>query len=173
MTCAKPVGNHHLPKGFTLLEMMIALAIAAVLTVIAIPMFRDSSLRNTLTVQSNDLVAGALLARSEAIKRRAAVAFCASSDKLTCTDTRWEAGWIVRAADGTVVQYHKAAPSGFLINADSTNISFAASGLSASLATMTICRSSPSAGNQERVITINATGKSAIAKTSTGICAAP
>ncbi len=173
MIGANGIGNLHHQRGFTLLEMMIALSIVAILTVIAIPMFRDSALRNTLTVQSNDLVAGALTARSEAIKRRAAVSLCASTDNLTCTNTRWERGWIVRATDGTIVQIHKAAPTGFLINADSTNISFDASGLAASLANLTICRATPSAGNQERVITINATGKSSIAKTSTGICTTP
>lgn len=173
MISTSHIDNHHRQRGFTLLEMMTALAIAAILTVIAIPMFRDSSLRNTLTVQSNDLVAGALTARSEAIKRRASVSLCSSTDNLTCTNTRWERGWIVRATDGTVVQVHKAAPTGFLINADSTNISFDASGLAASLANMTICRATPYAGNQERVITINATGKSSIAKTTTGICTTP
>jgi len=172
MTGASSIGNPHHQQGFTLLEMMIALAIAAILIVIAIPTFRDSTLRSTLTVQSNDLVAGALTARSEAIKRRAAVSLCASTDNLTCTNSRWERGWIVRAADGTVVQVHKAAPTGFLINADSTNISFDASGLAASLANLTVCRATPSVGSQERVITINATGKSSISKTTTGSCTA-
>lgn len=167
------LGNTHFQPGFTLLEMMVALGIMAILAVIAVSTFRDSSLRTTLTTQSNDLVVGALLARSEAIKRKQSVSLCSSTDNSTCTDTRWEAGWIVRATDGTVVQVHKASPTGYLINADSTNISFDSSGLAASLTSLTVCRSSPSAGNQERVITVNATGKSSIAKTSTGICTLP
>jgi type IV fimbrial biogenesis protein FimT len=126
-----------------------------------------------LTTQSNDLVAGALLARSEAIKRKASVSLCSSSNNTTCTATRWEAGWIVRATDGTVIQTHKAAPTGYIINADSTTISFGSSGLAANLTTMTVCRSSPTEGNQERVITINATGKSSVAKTTTGVCTIP
>lgn len=161
-----------LQRGFTLLEMIVTMAIVAILSAIAVPMFRDSSLRSTLTVQSNDLVAAALLARSEAIKRRASVSLCTSTDALTCTDSRWEAGWIIRAADGTVVLVHKAAPSGFLINGSAINISFASSGLAASLTTLTVCRATPSVGSQERDITINATGKSSITKTTTGACTA-
>lgn len=172
MTSTEMICKHNVQRGFSLLELMMALAIAAILLAVAIPSFRDSSLRSTLTVQSNDLVAGALLARSEAIKRRAAVSLCSSSDALTCTSSRWEAGWIVRATDGTVILIHKAAPSGFLINASANDISFSSSGLAASLTTLTVCRSTPSPGNQERSITINATGKSSVTKTTTGVCVA-
>lgn len=172
MTCTGMICKSSLQRGFTLLELMVALTISAVLLAVAIPSFRDSSLRSTLTVQSNDLVSAALLARSEAIKRRAAVSLCSSTDNATCTNSRWEAGWIIRATDGTVILIHKAAPSGFLINASAKNISFASSGLAASLTTLTVCRSNPSPGRQERSITINATGKSSITKTTTGVCVA-
>lgn len=158
-----------LQRGFTLVELMVAIAVLAVLLGIAVPSFTDSTLSSKLRTQANDLAAAALLARSEAIKRNQAVTLCASSDGVACTGT-WASGWIVRTAGGAVIQVHGAAPRGFLINSAVTSLVFQPSGISATSASLTVCRLTPSVGNQERVIEISATGRATVSKTSTGSC---
>lgn len=157
--------------GFTLLELIITVAIVAILSAAAIPSFSELMMKSRLTNQARDLLAGSLMARSEAIKRNQTVTLCASNNGATCTGT-WVNGWIVLTADNTVVHSHGAAPTGFLINSALTNITFNASGLGASMTTLTICKSTPAVGSEERVVTISGTGRPSITKTQAGRCAA-
>ncbi|SEQ85871.1 type IV fimbrial biogenesis protein FimT [Azotobacter beijerinckii] len=161
--------------GFTLVELMVALAVLAILLGVAIPSFSDVTLSSKLRSLANELVASATLGRSEAIKRNAVVTLCASSDGSTCTGS-WYEGWIVRASDGTVLHAQAAAPSGYRITAIApdttsiTSIAFQPTGLGATTASLTVCRSSPSAGNQERVVEISLTGRTSVKSTTTGEC---
>lgn len=155
--------------GFTLIELMVTIAVLAVLLGIAIPSFTESTLGSRLRTEANGLAAGALLARSEAIKRNETVRFCASSNGTTCTGT-WASGWIVRSAGGAVLMVHGAAPRGFLVSSSEAGIDFQASGVGATSATFTVCRATPSVGSQERVVNISATGRATVSKTTTGSC---
>ncbi|WP_456445314.1 GspH/FimT family pseudopilin [Thiolapillus sp.] len=56
-------------QGFTLLEVLIAVAVLAVLAALAAPNFRTMMDRNAVTTQANELMSNILLARSEAVKR--------------------------------------------------------------------------------------------------------
>lgn len=67
-----------LARGFTLIELMIAIAIAAILAGAAVPSFRDLVINNRLATQSNDLVSDLALARTEATKRGLVVSVAAS-----------------------------------------------------------------------------------------------
>lgn len=82
------------PHGFTLIELMITLAIAAILMVVAVPSMRDFMKNERLTTQINTLLVHLQYARSEAITRHYQVVVCASSDGATCSGT-WSDGWIV------------------------------------------------------------------------------
>jgi len=59
--------------GFTLVELMVALAVAAILLSLGIPSFQSTITNNRLTTQANEMVTLFSLARSEAINRRAEV----------------------------------------------------------------------------------------------------
>jgi type IV fimbrial biogenesis protein FimT len=131
------------------------------------------TLGSKLRSQANDLVAGAVLARSEAIKRNQTVTLCASSDGATCTGT-WANGWIVRSSGGVLIQAHKAAPNGFLIISAETSFTFQPTGVGVTPApaasTFVVCRATPSVGGQERVVTISLTGRTSVERTNTATC---
>jgi type IV fimbrial biogenesis protein FimT len=92
-------------RGFTMIELLVTISIAAIMLTIAIPSFQNFLLNSRLTSHTNDLVLGMAYAKSEAVKRGINVSVCASSNSSTCTGT-WQNGWIVRTAAGDVLDAH-------------------------------------------------------------------
>ena len=89
-----------LSGGFTLLEMLIVVAIGAILALISVPSMRASldSMRQNSAV---GLVVGDLnMARGEAIKRNARMLMCVrdAAGQQCGTGTDWRAGWVVCVA---------------------------------------------------------------------------
>lgn len=93
--------RHRQLHGFTLVELVVTLAIAAILVTVAIPGFGNLIRDNRLIAGTNQLVATLALARSEAVKRGAAVSICASNNGTGCTSTDWNDGWLVFSDAGT------------------------------------------------------------------------
>jgi type IV fimbrial biogenesis protein FimT len=82
--------------GFTLLELMTALGVVAVLVAIATPSFRQFAANSRTVASANSLVNALAVARSEALRQSTPVAVCASTDGQTCSgSTVWTTGWIV------------------------------------------------------------------------------
>jgi len=81
-------------RGFTLLELMILIAVLAILLSVAVPSFLSAIQNSRMTAQANDLITAFQLARSEALKRKRPISVCSSSDGATCGGD-WEDGWIV------------------------------------------------------------------------------
>lgn len=65
--------------GFTLVELMVTVAVAAVLLIIAVPSFNNIINTNRLTTAANSMVNALNTARMEAIKRNGSVQFCSNS----------------------------------------------------------------------------------------------
>ena len=86
------------PKGFTLLELMVVLAIAGVLAAIAIPAMGDFMRNSRITAAANDVMAALHFTRSEAIKRRQPVTLCTSANAQAatpaCAASPFLTGWI-------------------------------------------------------------------------------
>lgn len=157
--------------GFTLIELMVTLAVAAILITLAVPSFMDATLGAKLSAHANSLVASAQLARSEAIKRNAPVTMCVSTNGTTCAGSGgWENGWIV-VAGGQVIERQQALPAGFKITAGSTSLVFQPTGFGVTGATiLKVCRASPTVGKQDREVTISSTGRASIETKYSGTC---
>lgn len=83
-------------RGFTLLELIITLALAATLLGIGIPSFRDLMLDNGRTAAINAFVTAIQAARIESFKRNSAVVLCKTKGLSVCAkDAGWEGGWMV------------------------------------------------------------------------------
>lgn len=134
-------------RAFTILELMITLAIAAVLVAIAVPNFQDSIIRARLSSQSSDLLATLQLARSDAVMRNEAVTVCVSSngrDCLTSGTQQWENGWIayLDATPTSLLRVISSFSSGYTLRSASSigdSITFAANGRSSATGQFVSC----------------------------------
>jgi type IV fimbrial biogenesis protein FimT len=82
--------------GFTLIELMITLAIIGILLTVGVPSLKTFMQSNQLIASTNELISAFHVARSEAIKLNTRVSICESSDGATCAETgSWKNGWIV------------------------------------------------------------------------------
>ena len=94
--------------GFTLIELMVVLSIAAAILVIGVPAFQNFRINGRMTNSANDLLSATVLARTEAIKLQTLVALCPSANPgdadPTCTAGATQ-GWIVfQDKDGDCVR---------------------------------------------------------------------
>ena len=90
-------------RGFSLLELMVTLAIGAILLGLALPSMSGLLGGSKTSATVNDLVFALQSARSEAIKRAAPVVLCPSADPLdadaVCAPVSYADGWIVFVDD--------------------------------------------------------------------------
>lgn len=77
-------------SGFTAIELMVVLAIAAIMLTVAAPAFRSMIDEQKLTTAANDLFAAVSLTRSEAIGRGVRVDLIAAGD-----GSDWAKGWVI------------------------------------------------------------------------------
>jgi type IV fimbrial biogenesis protein FimT len=94
-------------NGFTLLELMITVLIAAVLLALAAPSFQSQIRNARLSTANKDLMAALMFTRSETIGRSDFVSICQSDpNSVGCASSGgWEQGWVVFVdsnADGVI-----------------------------------------------------------------------
>ncbi len=80
-----------LSKGFTLLELMVTVAVVAVLASVAFPSFQSSIRSNRAATTHNELIGLVNLARSDAIRNNRGGGVCGSSTGSSC-DGQWGQG---------------------------------------------------------------------------------
>lgn len=81
-------------RGFTIIEMMITVAVLAVIAAFALPAMTDLIYTGAVRSASSDFYGALLMARSEAIKRR-------TSAVVAPVGSSWTTGWTVKT--GTIV----------------------------------------------------------------------
>jgi type IV fimbrial biogenesis protein FimT len=173
--------------GVTLLELILVLAIAAILLTFAVPGFSALARSGAISGAANEWLASLHLARSEAIKRSGRVVLCISADGDACAATGgWHQGWIVfhdrdangaRDADEPLVLKREALAPGLRLTGNThvaRYIAYTPSGgcklVSGAIqaGTLTLChQDDPPASRQ---VVINFTGRPRTAKTALSAC---
>lgn len=93
--------------GFTLIELMLGLAIVGLLTVLALPDYRAFQGRGVLHSAIAALSADILFARNTAITRNRPVVLCKQSNAVCTPNGGWEQGWLIYVDEGQAgVQDH-------------------------------------------------------------------
>lgn len=151
--------QHLTARGFTLIELMIAVTILGVLVAVALPSYNSFMAGQRIKSASFDVVSMLTLARSEAIKRNAQVT-------ATPTNNDWAQGWNISTTVGTpVVLSQQGAISGLTVACFSGNplaaaacssISYDSNGRSGNAQSIQI---SGTANNQVRCISIDMSGR--------------
>lgn len=151
-------------RGFTLIEVLITLAVAFILAFVAVPGFGHILRINLVATQVNTFAAAQRLARSEAIKTGLGASVCASADGATCGNiTDWSQGWIVfadrnsngkrEASDDLIRSWAQKKTQTELTSLDSKNVRYESNGRPRDAATFRFCNKSIG-----RVLTVTKTG---------------
>jgi type IV fimbrial biogenesis protein FimT len=110
--------------GFTLVELMTALGITAILMALAIPSFHDLLQKQRISTTASDFFAAINLTRSEAIQRGARV------DLVPLDGADWAKGWVVLVDQNNnqkpdpgerIIFSHGAVPDGITIKSTLTD----------------------------------------------------
>jgi type IV fimbrial biogenesis protein FimT len=88
-------------RGVTLIELMVAVALAAILLTVVLPSYKTVIENNSLSTNLNMLVSSLNFARSEGVKRGKRVSLCKSDDGNDCGGAGYETGWIVFVEEAT------------------------------------------------------------------------
>lgn len=157
-------------KGFSLVELMVTVAIVAILAGVAAPAMQGMIIQSRLSGQTNDLVSAIQFARGEAIKRNQPVRLCRTenSGAAVCSGAgRWE-NWVVLNSNDTVLRQGSVGDS---LRLSSTlgngTLTFAPNGISNIIAnvadTLTLCSPDASSSNT-RQIQVGIVGRSTLLK---------
>lgn len=161
--------------GFTLIELIVTMALAMLLLTMAAPALERTVRNHRLTTLANDLLILLHLTRSEAVRRDATVVMCKSADGQQCGGPGWSAGWIVFVnADNDrpptvdpgeeILRRYPALPSGYTLAASHnfTNfIAYRSSGRSNNMGRFVFCKDGRLA-QHSRALFISITGRARV-----------
>jgi len=148
-------------KGFTLVELIITLAIASILMSLAMPSFVSTIKNNSMTTQANQFIVALNLARSEAIKRRANIDVVATNPSAS---NEWAGGWTVAVNGGATIKVFSAFESGSTLDSvgNSDTFQYQPSGRANITDSYRLC--DDRVGETGREITISTTGRVSVSQ---------
>lgn len=157
--------RQRIPRGFTLIELMIALTVFAVLAAIALPSFRTMILNSRLSSSTNALHNALTIARLNAIQTQHPITVCPFPDDplstpLSC-GTNWDKGILViqpavaPATTDTVIDSERSFTNhSVTLSSTSSSLSFSGRGFLSENVFFNLCdsRGSSNAFNVEALI---------------------
>jgi len=82
--------------GLSAVELMIGLAVALIMTTMAVPSYSSAVHKNRISAVTTQLYTSLNTARSVALKRRSSVRVCPSDNGSSCrNDGEWSDGWLI------------------------------------------------------------------------------
>jgi type IV fimbrial biogenesis protein FimT len=127
--------------GFTLVELMVTIAIAAIIVALGVPSFLRTLARHTIASQAEELQDAVRVGRNEAMKRSGPVVLCRTeeSNPSHCAGTggSWQT-WVMFtdvarsgtfAAGDSVLRQHQDASRRTTVTGDAASIRFEATGI--------------------------------------------
>ena len=133
-------------EGFTLVELLVSIAVLAILLALAVPSFQNMIMNNRITAKTDALSAALNYARNIALTQNVNVLACPfSAVNSTACGGNWQSGWIIvsQPASGAAVlfQSNAAGPNDPSVSATATNVTFDTRGLATTQSNFTICDS--------------------------------
>lgn len=138
-------------KGFGLIEMIVTIALIAILATVAVPSFRRLVSKTRVNSETNTLVNAFYTARNYAVRNNTVVKLCAG--KACNTSNNLSKGWIIKDNNGKTIQTWSAPK--ITVNSSFKSITYGEDGLPVGSQSIQIDISS---GSQARQIFINAIG---------------
>ncbi len=167
-------GRHLQPgsAGFTLVELLVTMAIAAILLAIGVPSLMGFLADQAAAASADELAEGIRLARTEATKRGMPVTICASQNisdaSPTCSgaaDDGWLTGWIIQDSAGNLIRVQNAMRSISTVASDGkSSMQFAANGLSLSGAVNFVLTPVGDSDTRVRNVAVNQQGRVKVTK---------
>lgn len=160
------------PRGVTLLELIVAITVLAVLAGIGVPAFSNIMRSNEIAAGSNNLLSALILARSEAMKRGVRVSVCPSNATANGCTEDWSNGLLVfsddfgapgvleNPANDVPLQLFPAPANGVTVTSAATSVVFMPSAATNSGATLTFSVTKTGCtGDQRRQISVTSAGR--------------
>jgi len=163
-------------RGFSIVELMIAVVILGILMGIGIPSFQSTVKNNRMTSELNAFITALNQARSEAVKQNLEVALCPSTNGTSCAgSTSWETGWVVyvdrdndgvidggnacgaAATDDCMLSVQSGLSGDITLRSGSSSVSYFGTGASNGAETFTICDSR--GADHAKAVIISSTGR--------------
>jgi general secretion pathway protein H len=149
-------------EGFTLIELMVTIAVVALLAAVAAPAMVTLMNSNRLSSSAGELTAALQLARAEAVRRSATVTVCGSADGVACTNGANWANWIVLGTNninaGTDVVRSGAMGRNLQISGPAAGVSFSSAGLIPAQTNLTVCIPTEQPVDNQRILTVMLSG---------------
>ena len=145
------MANHRHPQlnvtdGFTIIELLISIAVIAILLAITAPSFKNMIMNNRVTSIADGFTSGLGYARNTALTQTMSVMTCPFGGVgSTSCGTTWQNGWsiISQPASGTpaLLSANSSGPNDPILSGTTPAVTFDARGIATTAANFTICDS--------------------------------